>query len=384
LLLRQQVVQLVRSGQSKRSVACRFNVSDKFIRRWCVRAGNQRIDRVDWSDHRKKRKKTHNRTSLQVERCIVKTRKYLHDKSTLGEYGAQAIYREMQSKKCPFIPSLRTINLVLKRQGCIDGKHRIRHKSPPLGWYLPDVASGDAELDSFDYVEDLRLEGDNGFVNVFNGISLHGGLVCSFPLTNMSAENTVNSILEHWRQFGVPTYAQFDNSTVFTGPRHRNCIGRVIRFCLSLGVIPVFVPPYEMGFQANIERYNGLWQKGVWERFHFKNRKQLIEQSQCYVEAYRDKKYDSIQSAPDRYEIPDNYIFCYDNLLSGQIFFIKRTDENGCVNVLGNHFKIDKLWTHRLVRVEINLIKHIIDFYRLRKREPNDQPRIKTKKFTLQ
>ncbi|MDR2763308.1 MAG: hypothetical protein LBB88_11950 [Planctomycetaceae bacterium] len=62
----------------------------------------------------------------------------------------------------------------------------------------------------------------------------------------------------------------------------------------------------------------------------------------------------------------------------------KAFDENGCVNVLGNHFKIDKLWMHRLIRVEINLIKHIIDFYRLRKREPNDQPRIKTKKFTLQ
>jgi hypothetical protein len=89
-----------------------------------------------------------------------------------------------------------------------------------------------AELDSFDYVEDLRL----GLVNVFNDISLHGGLVCSFPLMTMSAENTVTSMLEHWREFGVLTYAQFDNSTVFTGPRKANGIGRVIRFCLSLGV----------------------------------------------------------------------------------------------------------------------------------------------------
>jgi hypothetical protein len=194
-------------------------VSDKFVRRWCSRAGNQRFDRVDWSNHRKERKKTHNRTSLQVERCIVRTRKYLHDKSVLGEYGAQAIYREMQSQKCPFIPSLWTINLVLKRQGCIEGKSRLRYASPPPGWYLPDVARGEAELDSFDYIEDLRLEGDNGFVNGCNGISLHGGLVCSFPLMMMSAENTVTSMLEHWRQFGVPTYAQFDNSTVFTGPR---------------------------------------------------------------------------------------------------------------------------------------------------------------------
>jgi hypothetical protein len=89
----------------------------------------------------------------------------------------------------------------------------------------------------------------------------------------------------------------------------------------------VFAPPRETGFQAKIERYNGLWQKGVLERFHFRNHQHLTEQSRRYVEAFNDKNKDSIQSAPDRYEIPDNYIFCYDNLLSGQIFFIKRTDK---------------------------------------------------------
>jgi hypothetical protein len=123
--------------------------------------------------------------------------------------------------------------------------------------------------------------------------------------------------------------------------------------------------------------------KGVWERFHFKNRKQLIEQSQRYVETYRDKKYDSIQSLPNRYEMPDNFIFHYDNSLKGKLFFIKRTDEKGNVNVLENHFEVDELWTHRLIRIEINLIKHIIDFYRLRKREPNNQPLIKTKNYVI-
>jgi hypothetical protein len=112
----------------------------------------------------------------------------------------------------------------------------------------------------------------------------------------------------------------------------------------------------------------------VWKRFHFKNRNQLIEQSQRHVEAYRDKKYESIQSSPDHYEIPNNFIFSCDNLF-------KRTDDKGKVNVLGNSFEVDERWTHRLIRIEINLIKHIIDFYRLRKRAPKDQPLIKTKKL---
>jgi hypothetical protein len=27
----------------------------------------------------------------------------------------------------------------LKRHGCFDSRRRIRYKSPPRGWYLPDV-----------------------------------------------------------------------------------------------------------------------------------------------------------------------------------------------------------------------------------------------------
>jgi hypothetical protein len=386
--LRQKIVQAVRRGQSRRAVARRFNVSERFVRYWYQRAGNKRIDRVKLTDRRTTRLATHNRTGPEIERCVIGLRKYLKAKSALGEYGAKAIYREMSDKNCPVIPSLRTINLILKRNGCLDGKRRVPYEHPPSGWYLSDVASGAAELDSFDYVEDLRLEGVNGFVHIFNGISLHGGLACSFPVVQMTTDNTIKFLLEHWRQFGFPTYAQFDNSTIFTGSRHPNSIGKVIRFCLELNVIPVFAPPRETGFQAKIERYNGLWQKGVWERFHFRNHQHLTEQSRRYVEAFNYKNKDSIQSAPDRYEIPENYIFRYDNLTTippgEKIIFIKRTDDKGYANVLGNVWEVDNLWTNRLTRVEILLSKRIVNFYRLRRRDPSDQLLLKTKKYSLQ
>jgi hypothetical protein len=35
-------------------------------------------------------------------------------------------------------------------------------------------------------------------------------------------------LIEHWRQFGLPGYAQFNNDTVFQGPyAHSVTIGRV-------------------------------------------------------------------------------------------------------------------------------------------------------------
>jgi hypothetical protein len=372
---------MLREGQSQQVVADQFDVAKSTVRYWNKRAGNERFDRIDWSDRRTTRSGTHNRTQKDVEQCVLRLRVFLKEKSDLGEYGGKAIHREMSSLNCPAIPAVRTINAILARHGCFDGKRRIRRPAPPTGWYLPPVAEGLAELDAFDYVEDLRLESKLGFVQVFNGISIHGGLACSFPKCRMSAENTVSAMMEHWKLFGTPEYAQFDNATVFMGSRHPDSVGKVIRVCLSLGVIPVFVPPRETGFQANIERYNGAWQRGVWERFHFKSRQALLKQSERYVHAYREKHWSSMVSAPNRYEIPKGWQVRYEERPQGTIIFIRRTNDKGLVTVLGHDWMVDKNWSNRLVRAEVKLNDNVIEFYRLRRREPNDQPLMNTVQY---
>jgi hypothetical protein len=379
------VVRAFRNGQSLRVIAKRFGVSVSFVYRCVVRAGDQRLDRVDWNDHCTTRDHTHNRTPAKVECCILQIRKNLKAKSALGEYGAVAIQREMKLRNCPVVPSISTINLILKRHGCFDSRHRIRCQSPPRGWYLPDVVTvtGGAELDSFDYVEGLRLTGKHGFVQIFNGISLHGHLVCSFPFQRMTAENTVSALLKHWQEFGIPSYAQFDNATVFTGFPGVDSVGQVIRFCLLLGVTPVFAPPRETGFQASVERYNGQWQKSVWERFHFKNYRELLEQSDLYVNAHRDKHWATIEETNNRYDISDQMKQKIDKPLKGTIIFIRRTDNNGNVNILGHQWLVDSLWTNRLIRAEVIIDKNIIKFYRLRRREPDKQPLLNTAKYHL-
>jgi hypothetical protein len=91
-----------------------------------------------------------------------------------------------------------------------------------------------------------------------------------------------------------------------------------------------------------------------------------------------------MMAAPDRYEVPDDLVFHYENPLKGTIIFIKRTDNNGFSNVLGNRWEVDNLWTNRLVRGEIILKKQIINFYGLRRYEPNNQTNtIISHKFSL-
>jgi hypothetical protein len=261
-----------------------------------------------------------------------------------------------------------------------DGRKRQRRPPPPTGWYLPDVASGSAELDQFDFVEDLCLEGGR-IVHVLNGISLQGGLVASWGVRQMRAVNTVQNLISFWKEFGLPNYVQFDNSTIFQGARWPDSLGRVSRFCLSLGVVPVFVPPRETGFQASIESYNGRWQRGVWQRFHFENLRAVCQQSEKYVKAARAKNASRSDAAPTRWAFPNDWQWDDEWRPTGTVIFIRRTDAQGHVTAMGHRWILSRVGPHRLVRAEVDLTKNEIVFYRLRRREPNDQECLGTAEY---
>lgn len=367
----------VRRGRSMRSVASRFGVHLRTVQRWVRHAGRERLDRVDWSESRGGHRETC-ATTTSVEDAILSLRKQLRESSDLGEHGAVVIRRELLARqkalKLKTIPSVRTIGRVLERRGALDGRRRMRRTPPPKGWYLPDVAAGRAELDSFDIVEGLVIRGGTD-VEVLNGISLRGGLCVSWVNPLISARFTVRKLVEHWREHGLPRYAQFDNDTIFQGAHQwPDSFGRVTRLCLQLDVIPVFAPPRETGFQASIENYNGRWQAKVWQRFTFTTHSHLQTQSDRFVSAARVRSAARIDAAPERKAFPVDWKLDLKKPLAGHVLFLRRTDVNGRVNLLGHTFEVSRLWCHRLVRCEVDLTTQNIRFFQLRRRTPNDQP----------
>lgn len=376
------MVEAARRGQSLRAVAEQFRVGKSSVARWVKHAKGKRLDRVDWNDQPDGTTKPVNRSDANVEQCVRTLRKELKQNSPLGEHGADAILREMKQRNCPTPPTRATINRILKRYGELDGRQRKRFKPPPTGWYLKPLAKKIAELDQFDYIEDLCIKGGKTF-QVLNAISLHGGLVGSWPMTRMTAENTVQKLIGFWTEFGLPDYAQFDNSTVFQGSRWPDSLGKVIRCCLSLGVIPVFVPPRETGFQASIESYNGRWQRGVWERFRFDNLIAVQHQSEVYVDAMRMKNWERQETSPNRWLIPKDWTLNYSSRPKGKVIFIRRTTDEECVEAMGHWWLVPGAGAHKLVRAEVDLTKNKISFYRLRRREPNVHDFIAHAKYHL-
>jgi hypothetical protein len=309
-----------------------------------------------------------------MEDLILAVREELKQTSALGDFGAAAIHREMVEGGHAPVPCVRTIGYVLERRGALDGRRKFLRPAPPRGWYLPDVARGEAELDSFDVVEGLVIRGGT-HVEVLNGTSLHGGLVTCRPMASVTAKSVVEALVEHWRECGLPDYAQFDNDTRFQGPhQHPDAVGRVARLCLSLGVTPVFVPPRETGFQAMVENLNCRWQGKVWARFQHASLASLQGCTERYVAASRCRAAARIDSAPTRRSFPKRWRLNLDAPPRGGMIYLRRTSENGTASLLGRTFEVAPSWAHRLVRAVVDLGEETIRFYALRRREPGQQP----------
>ncbi len=367
---------------SQRQVAAEFGVALGTVQRWLQHAQGKQLDRVDWETRSTAPKRTQ-RTPAAIERRVLAIRKRLRDRSALGEYGAAAILRELQSAEVPSCPSLRTIGRILERRGVLDSRRRQRRPPPLKGWYLPPLAAAQAELDSFDTIEGLAIRG-GPHLTVLTAVALHAGLVTAWPERNITAKAVVEKLVTYWRQFGLPAYAQFDNDNRFQGPRqHPDTVGRVSRMCLLLQVTPVFAPPNETGFQAAIESFNGRWQAKVWNRFNHHSLRVLKTRSARYLEADRQRRAERIQAAPPRRPFPKRWQLDLQRHPQGTIIYLRRTDAKGRVHLLGHYFTVDRHWLHRLTRAEVDLTDGKIRFYALRRREPTDQPLLRVAEYQL-
>src|SRR5437868_5092362 len=120
----------VRRGESVRGVARRFGVSTSTVLYWVERAKGQRLDRVDWEDRSRAPHHTR-RTDTTVEDLVLGVRRQLRQESDLGAYGAEAIQQALREQASTDIPSVRTINRILRRRGALDSRTRVRRPPPP-------------------------------------------------------------------------------------------------------------------------------------------------------------------------------------------------------------------------------------------------------------
>lgn len=378
------MVAAVRQGRPQRQVAIEFGVALSTLQWWLTRAGTAPLDQVDWSTHSRAPIRVHNCTAPEVELAVLACRQQLITTSALGFHGAQSIADTLRAEgRLCQLPSLRTIGRILQRHGVLDGRRRLRRPAPLPGWYVPALHLRQAEVDAFDVIEGLVIEG-RGEIEVLTGKALWGPAAVAWPLSGVTAHTVLEHVLPYWRQQGLPHFAQFDNDTRFQGGHnHPDVLGRVVRLCLSLGITPIFVPPREHGFQAVIEHFNGLWQAKVWHRFHHADLATVQRRSEQFLAAYCQRRAQRTEHSPARRPFPSDWSLNLQVRPRGHLIYLRRTDAQGRVFLLGRSFPVDPGWPHRLLRCEVDFEHHQIRCYRLRRREPDQQPLVKTMDYVF-
>src|SRR5262249_13493168 len=323
------------------------------------------------------------RTDPSLEALVLPARRALAQ-GDLGAIGAAAIHQALWGRQIPPVPSVRTINRILGRRGALDGRRRARRPPPPTRWALPRRARAAAELDSIDIVEGLVIK-DGPQVEVLNAVSLHGGLTAPWPVeAPVTSAQAVEALVEHGRAVGLPGYAQFDNDMIFHGThRYPDALGRVLRLCLSPAVVPVLVPPRETGFQAVGGSYNGWGQTKVWSRFQHHDLAGLQGHSQRYVAALRRHRAARIEAAPDRRAFPVRWKLSLKKRPGGRLVYLRRSNGNSEVALLGELWPLSQTWPNRLVRCEVDLDRDKIRFFTLRRKDPTSQPQIREVDYRL-
>lgn len=362
------MVLAVRAGWSYRKAARRFHVGVATVALWVQRARGRPLSRVDWQD-RSSRPQRRVGTPAAIVRAIRRARHRLAKHDALGEHGAAAIRRELLGAGLAS-PCVRTIARWLARLG-LSGQERWRRPPPPKGWYLPEFAAGRAELDSCDVIEGLRLR-RGGRLEVLNALGLWNEQPDSTVAQRITTAAAIAALTTRWTGQGRPAFVQFDNDTIFSGAHaQRNYFGRLVHWCLCLGITPVFAPPAELGFQATIEAYNRRWQDRVWRRWRHPSLAALQRRSAAFIRAYQHAKATQAQahSALRRPWSAPTPTPC-----SHLIILLRRLDEHGRLTLCAQTLRISRRWAHRLVRCEINVTRQRVRCFGLSRRDPSHQP----------
>ena len=194
-----------------------------------------------------------------------------------------------------------------------------------------------------------------------------------------SAKATLEALTDRWRREGLPTYAQFDNDTIFQGAHQfTDTVGRVSRLCLALQVIPVFAPPREHGFQNAIEGFNALWQsKEARQRHHCPDLASLVAVSGTLHHRLPrlKRRAPARQPPPTAARFPKGFKLNLNTPLKGTVtIYLRRSDDQGNVPLLAHTFPVAEHWVHRLVRCEVDFTHQRIRFYAMRRCDPHRQP----------
>jgi len=194
--------------------------------------------------------------------------------------GAQAISWELEDLGIRPLPSLSTINRILRRH---DLTNRRTGRYEPKGKNYPAlVGTRVNRVHQADFIGPCYLSGPIRFYSL-NSIDLATGRCALEPLTERSSQRTIDAFWAIWRRLGLPGHLQVDNEMVFYGsPTHPRGMGSLIRLRLRYGIELWFIPPSEPWRNGVVEKFNHHYRQKFLAKVDMADKNALCQQSQLF------------------------------------------------------------------------------------------------------
>jgi len=243
------------AGEKPEAICSSLGRSRSWLYKWLQRHSD--LGDAWFNSLSKSPAKVANRTPAEIEEIVKFVRLNLYNQDLFC--GAQAIQWELEDLGVSPLPSLRTLNRILKRN---DLTHRRTGKYEPKGTPYPKLPSLlPNQTHQMDMVGPCYLTGPIRFygLNVIDTATARCGLHSSL---SKSGQDVLAGTWDIWSRLGIPDNLQVDNAMSFLGsPKYPRALSQFVRLCLQHDVEPWFVPMAEPWRNGNIEQFNDHYQQ---------------------------------------------------------------------------------------------------------------------------
>src|SRR5574341_2348883 len=318
------------------------------------------------------------RIAPDLERAILSIRQRLasqtHPGTRYSLIGASAILAELQALHIRPLPSLRTVERVLQRNGVTLPRVRLAPYLPRHTYPASEVHESN-QLHQVDGVGPIYLKGNRHRYYIFVGQDAYDGAVCLRLYRSRKMEGILDFLGECWKSLGRPAQVQFDNAreVVGWGPAARY-LSRVLRLCLRFGVEPLLIPPGQPQHNGSVENFNGWFQPRLFQR-HYAQLGALKRELQRLEETVNAQHVQPRLNGltPVQYrrrtklrKLPLNYLIHHDPLpiATGRLTFFRQVTKHGNVHLLSQTFFVGKRLKNEYVKVLLDTKRAHLTVYR--------------------
>jgi len=338
---RHSLIHLLRSGRTPEEAAMELGYSLSWAYKWWWRFTEE-----DWDGLKSQSRAPHRhptRTSEKTERKILEIRAELEEAAkkpnALSYIGACAIRGRMLERALKTIPSISTIEKVLRKAG-VTKPHQVQIEPPPE---YPHICVGQPhQLTQVDNVPHYLSGGM--LVNCFNAIDVVSRYPEGKQYERKSTDEVLDFCLKIFQNVGISEYTQMDNESSFNGGRtHPYVIGRVPRLMLLVGTELIYSPFYHPESNAFVERFHQDYSKHVWEKVQLQNLAHVRQTSARFFGRYRLSRHHSelggqspasLHFANPPYLMPKDFVLPKPlPITEGKIHFMRAVSEDQTIPV---------------------------------------------------